>query len=121
MASPVEIATYAFGGGHRYRTASCHSRDSYKDLPYTADDIDFLVAYIVPRDFWLVPVKPVPPVVGMCFYPLGCRRGGYCEAYRDAWHLMAPGGDLKLQPIIPIRVPPIARSRNCQADAKPRK
>jgi hypothetical protein len=61
--------TYGFGGGHRYRTASCHSRGSYKDLLYTADDIDFLVAYIVPRDVCLVPVKLVPPVVGMCFYP----------------------------------------------------
>jgi hypothetical protein len=59
-----------------------------------ADDIDFLVAYIAPRDVWLVPVKLVTPVVGMCFYPLGCRRGGYYQAYPEAWHLMAPGGDL---------------------------
>lgn len=66
--------TYGFGGGQRYRTASCHSRGSYKDLPYTADDIDFLVAYIVPRDVWLVPVKLVPPVVGMCFYPWDAKR-----------------------------------------------
>jgi hypothetical protein len=57
----------------------------------------------------------------MCFYPLGCRRGGYYEACREAWHLMAPGGDLKPQPPIPIRVPPIGRPRNRQADAKPRK
>jgi hypothetical protein len=113
--------TYAFGGGHGYRTASCHSRGSYKDLPYSADDIDFLIAYIVPRDVWFVPVKLVPPVIGMCFYPLGCRRGGYYEACREAWHLMAPGGDLKPQPPIPIRVPPIGRPRNRQADAKPRK
>ncbi len=57
----------------------------------------------------IVPVKLVKPVVGMCFYPRGCRRGGYYEAYREAWHLMAPGGDLKPQPPIAIRVPPIDR------------
>jgi hypothetical protein len=73
-----------------YRTASCHSRGSYKDPPYTADDIDFLVAYIVPRDVWLVPAKLVPPVLGTCFYSLGRRRGGSYEAYCEAGHLMAP-------------------------------
>jgi hypothetical protein len=96
--------TYTYGGGHRYRTASCHSRGSYKDLPYTANEIDFLVAYIVPRDIWyVVPVKLVTPVLGMCFYPSGCRMGGRFEPYREAWHLMAPAPDLKPHPQLPSR------------------
>jgi len=105
-------SVYTYDGGHGYRTATCHSRGSYKDLHYTADEIDFLVAYIVPRDVWyVIPVKLVTPVLGMCFYPVGCRRGGYYENYREAWHLMAPGGDLCPQSPIPIRVPPIGRPR----------
>jgi PD-(D/E)XK endonuclease len=104
--------TYTFGGGHGYRTATCHSRGSCKDLPYTANEIDFFVAYIVPRDIWyVIPVELVTAVLGICFYPSGCRMGGYYEPYREAWHLMAPGADLKPQPPIPIRVPPIGRPR----------
>jgi hypothetical protein len=92
-------------------------------MPYTADDIDFLVAYIVPRDVWyVIPVKLVTPVLGMCFYPLGCRRGGYDEGYREAWHLMAPGGDLKPEPPIPVRVPSLGRRKALvrrQGETKP--
>jgi hypothetical protein len=37
----------------------------------------------------------------MAFYPSGCRkRYGHLECYREAWHLMAPGADLKPQPEI---------------------
>jgi hypothetical protein len=93
-----------------------HSRGSYKDLPYTADDIDFLVAYIVPRDVWLVPVKLVPPVVGMCCYSLGCRRGGSYEA----GNLMASGGDRKPPPPITIRVPPSVAPGTAKPTQSPR-
>jgi hypothetical protein len=86
-----------------------------------ADDIDFLVAYIAPRDVWLVPVKLVTPVVGMCFYPLGCRRGGYYQAYPEAWHLMAPGGDLNRNRQYRSACPQSIAPRNRQADRKPRK
>jgi hypothetical protein len=96
--------TYS-GGGHGYRMVTRHSRGLRKDSPYTAEEIDFLVAYIVPRDVWyVIPVKLVTPVAGICFYPSGCRMGGRFERYREAWHLMAPGGDLKPEPPIPIRV-----------------
>jgi hypothetical protein len=92
--------TYTCGAGRGYRTASCHSRGSCKDLPYTADEIDFFVTYIVPLDIWyVIPVKLVTPVLGICFYPSGCRSiGGRFEPYREAWYLMAPRGGLKPQP-----------------------
>jgi hypothetical protein len=105
--------TYAFGGGRGYRTASCHSRGSCKDLPYTADEIDFFVVYIVPLDIWyVIPVSLVTPVLGICFYPTGCRSdGGRFEPYREAWHLMAPGPDRKSQPPIPRRTPAASPGR----------
>jgi hypothetical protein len=113
VAGPGEIGSrYLPPGSHGYRTATCHSRGSYKDLHYTADEIDFLVAYIVPRDVWyVIPVKLVTPVLGMCFYPVGCRRGGYYEPYREAWDLMAPGADLRPQSPIPIRMPASGQPR----------
>jgi hypothetical protein len=118
-------ATYP-PGSHGYRTASCHSRGSCKDLPYTANEIDFFVAYIVPRDIWyIVPVELVTPVLGMCFYPSGCRIGGRFEPYREAWHLMAPGGDLNSQSPLLIRMPALPRPRkdliSRQGDAKRKK
>ena len=89
-------------------------------MPYTANDIDFLVAYIIPRDAWyVIPVKLLTPVLGMCFYPLGCRRGGYYEVYREAWHLMAPGGDLRAQPPTPIHVHAIGRPRKDRSRRQP--
>jgi hypothetical protein len=104
------VATTYPPGSNGYRTASCHSRGSCKDLPYTANEIDFFVAYIVPKDIWyIVPVNLVTPVLGMCFYPSGCRLGGRFEPYREAWHLMAPGADLELQPLIPM--PALPRPR----------
>jgi hypothetical protein len=119
------IATNYPPGSHGYRAASCHSRGSYKDLPYTADEIDFFVAYIVPLDIWYVlPVELVTLVLGLYFYPSGCRLGGRFEPYREAWHLMAPGGDLNPQSSLPMPRPALPRLRKefvtLQADPKPR-
>jgi hypothetical protein len=95
----VKSITTTYCSGYGYRMVTRHSRGLRKDSPYTAKEIDFLVAYIVPLDIWyVVPVKLVTPVAGMCFYPSGCRMGGRFEPYREAWHLMAPGPDRELHP-----------------------
>jgi PD-(D/E)XK endonuclease len=66
---------------------------------YQPEDIDIFVAYIVPQDVWyVVPVSQIEPFQSLSLYPTGCRIGGYFECYREAWHLMAPGGDLKPRP-----------------------
>ena len=55
---------------------------------YTPDDIDFLVAHIVPRDIWYVlPVKACMPSPMLRFYPDGARCARF-EQYREAWHLL---------------------------------
>jgi hypothetical protein len=78
-------------------------------IPYTAEEIDFLVAYIAAEKVWyVIPVNCVPASAVLAFYPSGRERGsGRLEAFREAWHLMAPGADLP-QP----RMPSHARSRN---------
>ena len=91
-------------------------------MPYTADEIDFFVAYIVPLDIWyVVPVKLVTPVLGMCFYPSGSRLGGRYEPYREAWDLMAPGGDQKAQPPLLMRMPALPRRSELVKPKKPRR
>lgn len=56
---------------------------------YTKNDIDYLVAYIVPEDIWyVIPIEAVCGLARVWFYP---RPGGKArfEKYREAWCLMA--------------------------------
>jgi len=55
---------------------------------YTAEDIDVLVAHVIPLDAWYVlPVEAFVPSRGLRFYPdRACKRARW-EKYREAWHL----------------------------------
>jgi hypothetical protein len=58
---------------------------------YTADDIDFLVAYIAPYDAWyIIPIEAIGEHRQIRFYPngRGKKSGGLFEIYREAWHLL---------------------------------
>ena len=55
-------------------------------LRYTADEIDFLVVYLSPRDLWYV--FPIAVVVHRYFTLCpDTRRGSKHEQYREAWNL----------------------------------
>jgi hypothetical protein len=56
---------------------------------YTANDIDVLVAHIVPLDVWYVlPVGAFSPCKSLRFYPdAPCKRARF-EHFREAWHLL---------------------------------
>lgn len=58
---------------------------------YTAAEIDFLVAYIVPRDIWyIIPVAAIGHRKGIRFYPHARRPSrAMFEKYREAWCLLA--------------------------------
>jgi hypothetical protein len=60
-------------------------------VAYTADDIDVLVAYIVPKDAWYVlPVEDLLLCKRLRFYPdIACKRARW-ENYREAWALLRP-------------------------------
>jgi len=67
---------------YRVRAAGWRAR-------YTPDEIDFLIAYIVPEDLWyIVPVGALGSRDGLCFYPNGAGKGRL-ERYREAWCQMA--------------------------------
>ena|SRR5947207_10053606 len=73
---------------------SVHSTGSpNRAIPaYTAEEIDFLAAYIIPMDIWyIVPVIAFTPRTCLQLYPGGCRKNaGRYEQYREAWHLLQP-------------------------------
>jgi len=75
---------------HRgYHTSIRRGRGAYE--PYHPTEVDFMVAYVAPPDIWyVIPVNSLAGSASLSFYPSGCRSGGYFEAYREAWHLMAP-------------------------------
>ena len=56
---------------------------------YTADDIDFLAAHIVPENIWyLVPIEAFQGHSMLHFCPHGRGKAKY-ERYREAWCLLA--------------------------------
>jgi hypothetical protein len=58
-------------------------------LPYSADEIDFLVAYIFPEDTWYVlPVSEVENRKALFINPKS-KRSKYQE-FREAWNLLGP-------------------------------
>jgi hypothetical protein len=62
-----------------------------RDRPYSADEIDFLVAYIFPEDTWYVfPVAIIENRTVLCIRP-GSKRS-WLEPYREAWKLRGPAG-----------------------------
>jgi hypothetical protein len=79
---------------------------------YTAEDIDILVAYIIPCDAWyLIPVAALAPGQCLRFYPDGgCKRARF-EHYREAWHLLRTKKRIvkKLITKKPIAKKPIAK------------
>ena len=58
---------------------------------YTAEQIDFIAAFVGPHDAWyVIPVDAIITRKFIRLYPGGRRRrgAGLFEEYREAWHLM---------------------------------
>jgi len=58
---------------------------------YSIEDIDALVAHIIPKDTWyIIPVETFFPFKNLRLYPGIERRRARWEKYREAWHLLQP-------------------------------
>ncbi len=69
-------------GGSRY----CVKTTGHRRVPYTADEIDFLVAYVNPKNVWYVlPISQIASRKHLYLRPF--RWKSKYEQYRDAWHL----------------------------------
>jgi|HubBroStandDraft_6_1064221.scaffolds.fasta_scaffold610204_1 hypothetical protein len=91
-----------------YTVNASHIGKGRQVRTYQPEEIDFFAAYIVPLNAWyIVPVNQLASLRFLRLYPSGCKWGGCFEAFREAWHLMAPGADLP-QP----RIARQARSTN---------
>jgi hypothetical protein len=69
---------------------SVHACGNENRKPYTPDEIDVIVAYIVPEDVWyVIPIHAFATIHGMKFFPGSRRRRSRHEIYREAWCWMA--------------------------------
>ena len=62
-----------------------------KKVGYTADQIDFIAAFIAKHDAWyLIPLESLGSRQNIRLYPSGqkAKRGGGFEQYREAWNLL---------------------------------
>jgi len=58
-------------------------------VPYGADEIDALVAYVVPEDAWYVfPVSFFAVRVSMNLFPASRNKRSKFEKYREAWWIL---------------------------------
>ena len=72
----------------RYAVAA-HGSDP--KVGYAPEEIDFLVAWVVPEDAWyVIPVGAFAPRRNLWLYPRGEHAGQY-EKYREAWELLGVG------------------------------
>ena len=80
----IQIKSTSCYRGHRYGVAAggCSRL-------YTSDDIDFIVAHIVPLDLWyVIPIEAFEGIAMLRFNPRGPGRAKY-EKYAEAWCLLA--------------------------------
>lgn len=69
------------GGGYHIR-AHGHQRQAYR-----TDEIDLLVAYIVPEDTWYIfPPRAFKNIKSMRLFPYRGKKISKFEQYREAWH-----------------------------------
>jgi len=86
----VQVKSNYVARTHSYNVHT-RANTAGKKKPYTAKQIDFLVAYIVAEDAWyVIPVGAFAPLIQLKLYPTGSKSGGRFEKYREAWGSMKP-------------------------------
>jgi hypothetical protein len=59
---------------------------------YQADEIDVLVAYVVPEDVWYVfPVRELGGLRSLKLFPGSRKKRSKFERYREAWWILEEG------------------------------
>jgi hypothetical protein len=82
----VQLKSTAVLHSRGYEVQSIYSVYGRGKVAYTAEDIDIMVAHIVPKDAWYVlPVEAFVPLKTLRFYPdIACKSARW-EGYREAW------------------------------------
>jgi hypothetical protein len=103
----VKSVTSQLDEGYRVKATGHHAT-------YTKEEIDFIVAYIVPEHIWyVIPIEALEGRARVWFFPHR-RRGSRFEIYREAWCLMACPRDGECCPEILVRRGCVEGARKCR-------
>ena len=84
----VQVKSVSVMRRNDYRIAA--SSGSRLKRGYSAAEIDFLAAYVIPCDAWyIIPVSAFDSIVSLNVAPHRPAKGRF-EQYREAWHLLRP-------------------------------
>ena len=73
----------------RFAQSGYRIKNMGSKVRYTTEEIDFVVAYLIPETAWyVVPIADVASKNNLLFYPNGVRNNGN-ERYRERWCQMA--------------------------------
>jgi PD-(D/E)XK nuclease superfamily protein len=76
--------------GCKHGGYTVHAFGNQNRTPYTAAEIDVVIAYIVPEDAWyVIPIAAFGSIHSMKLFPASRRRRSRHEKYREGWCLMA--------------------------------
>lgn len=82
----VQVKSAYARGPHNY----CIRASDSARRKYTAHDVDFLIAYVVPEDAWyVIPIDAFGRSATISLTPASPRRKSRFEKYREAWCLVA--------------------------------
>jgi PD-(D/E)XK endonuclease len=86
----VQVKSTRTPQGGAYEVTA-HGSWGWRDV-YTKDEIDLIVAYVVPENAWyVIPIAATRGRKRLCLHPNLPRRACYkYEMYREAWWLMKP-------------------------------
>ena len=88
--SRVQVKSTNARARRGYTLSACWTTTG-KRIPYTAEQIDFVVAYVGQEDAWyVIPLHAFAPRRHLQLYPSGGSGRGNTkyEKFREAWHLM---------------------------------
>ncbi|HZW97124.1 MAG TPA: group I intron-associated PD-(D/E)XK endonuclease [Candidatus Eremiobacteraceae bacterium] len=89
-------------GGSYYERSKYQVGAGGKGKPFTKEDMDFVVVYIVPEDLWyVVPIEIAEGLSALWFNPRSTRAR--FEKYREAWCLLDCPRKVRGRGDIPIR------------------
>ena len=82
----IQVKSVSVETKKAYRVST--GRGFHAKLGYTAGEVDFFAAWVIPHDAWyIIPVQVVAQRVSLHLCP---HRPSHrnCEAYKEAWHLL---------------------------------
>jgi hypothetical protein len=93
----VKVKGGSYCEGSKYQAGS-----GGKGKPFTKEDMDFVVVYVVPENVWyVIPIEMAEGLVKLWFNPRTTR--GRFEKYREAWCLLDCGRKGRGRKDIPVR------------------